>query len=215
MGRQQVAARRPPRRFPHDAHQEDPRVRHRRGSRGGRAGGSGVSTAAIVVIGNEILSAKIADENGPWLTRELRNLGVEVRRIETVPDEIPLIVDARWFPIRASWACCRRTMETVSTPPAAGSPMSRKAPISIGTRAPIFPSSRWKASRCFPGRRCSSRRDSGASARGSVRRRYSGAPSTWRSAKVSLPSISTRPWRAFRKCRSAATRVSISAPITG
>lgn len=53
-----------------------------------------MSTAAIVVIGNEILSAKIADENGPWLTRELRNLGVEVRRIETVPDEIPLIVDA-------------------------------------------------------------------------------------------------------------------------
>jgi molybdenum cofactor synthesis domain-containing protein len=53
-----------------------------------------VSTAAIVVIGNEILSAKIADENGPWLTRELRALGVEVRRIETVPDEIPLIVDA-------------------------------------------------------------------------------------------------------------------------
>ena len=53
-----------------------------------------MTTAAILVIGNEILSAKIADENGPWLTRELRALGVEVRRIETVPDEIPLIVDA-------------------------------------------------------------------------------------------------------------------------
>jgi molybdenum cofactor synthesis domain-containing protein len=53
-----------------------------------------VSTAAIVVIGNEILSAKVADENGPWLSRELRSLGVEVRRIETVPDEVPLIVDS-------------------------------------------------------------------------------------------------------------------------
>jgi molybdenum cofactor synthesis domain-containing protein len=53
-----------------------------------------VSTAAIVVVGNEILSAKIADENGPWLTRELRALGVVVRRIETIPDEIPLIVDS-------------------------------------------------------------------------------------------------------------------------
>jgi molybdenum cofactor synthesis domain-containing protein len=53
-----------------------------------------VSTAAIVVIGNEILSAKVADENGPWLARELRGLGVELRRIETVPDEVPLIVDA-------------------------------------------------------------------------------------------------------------------------
>jgi molybdenum cofactor synthesis domain-containing protein len=53
-----------------------------------------VSTAAIVVIGNEILSAKVSDENGPWLARELRGLGVEVRRIETVPDEVPLIVDS-------------------------------------------------------------------------------------------------------------------------
>ena len=53
-----------------------------------------MSTAAIVVIGNEILSAKVADENGPFLARELRGLGVELRRIETVPDEVPLIVDA-------------------------------------------------------------------------------------------------------------------------
>ena len=53
-----------------------------------------MTTAAIVVIGNEILSAKVTDENGPFLARELRSLGVELRRIETVPDEIPLIVDA-------------------------------------------------------------------------------------------------------------------------
>jgi molybdenum cofactor synthesis domain-containing protein len=53
-----------------------------------------MSTAAIVVIGNEILSAKVTDENGPFLARELRALGVELRRIETVPDEVPLIVDA-------------------------------------------------------------------------------------------------------------------------
>ena len=53
-----------------------------------------VTTAAIVVIGNEILSAKVADENGPFLARELRALGIELRRIETVPDEIPLIIDA-------------------------------------------------------------------------------------------------------------------------
>ena len=53
-----------------------------------------MSTAAIVVIGNEVLSAKVADENGPWLARQLRDLGVELRRIETVPDEIPLIAEA-------------------------------------------------------------------------------------------------------------------------
>ena len=53
-----------------------------------------MSTAAILVIGNEILSGKVQDENGPFLSRELRALGVELRRIETVPDEVPLIVDA-------------------------------------------------------------------------------------------------------------------------
>jgi molybdenum cofactor synthesis domain-containing protein len=53
-----------------------------------------VSTAAIVVIGNEILSAKVSDENGPWLSRELRGLGVDLRRIETIPDEVPVIVDS-------------------------------------------------------------------------------------------------------------------------
>ena len=53
-----------------------------------------MTTAAIVVVGNEILSAKVVDENGPYLARELRALGVELRRIETVPDEVPLIVDA-------------------------------------------------------------------------------------------------------------------------
>jgi len=53
-----------------------------------------MSTAAILVIGNEILSAKVQDENGPFLARELRGLGVDLRRIETVPDEVPLIVDA-------------------------------------------------------------------------------------------------------------------------
>ncbi len=53
-----------------------------------------MTTAAIVVIGNEILSAKVTDENGPFLARELRALGVDLRRIETLPDEVPLIVDA-------------------------------------------------------------------------------------------------------------------------
>jgi molybdenum cofactor synthesis domain-containing protein len=51
-------------------------------------------SAAIVVIGNEVLSAKVLDENGPFLTRELRALGLEVRRIETVPDETEIIADA-------------------------------------------------------------------------------------------------------------------------
>ena len=63
-----------------------------------------MSTAAVLVIGNEILSAKVQDENGPWLASQLRELGVELRRIETVPDEVALIVDAlRRCLVHAQW----------------------------------------------------------------------------------------------------------------
>jgi len=50
-------------------------------------------TAGIVVIGNEILSGKTKDENSPYLVRELRDLGVDVRRISVIPDELPVISD--------------------------------------------------------------------------------------------------------------------------
>jgi len=45
-------------------------------------------TAGIVVIGNEILSGKTADTNSTFLARELRRLGVDVRRIAVVPDDL-------------------------------------------------------------------------------------------------------------------------------
>src|SRR5262249_61477278 len=48
-------------------------------------------TAGILLIGNEILSGKITDANAAYLCRELRGLGVEVRRITVIPDEIDLI----------------------------------------------------------------------------------------------------------------------------
>lgn len=50
-------------------------------------------TAGILIIGNEVLSGKVADQNGPYLTRELRALGVDVRRISVIPDEVPTIVE--------------------------------------------------------------------------------------------------------------------------
>jgi molybdenum cofactor synthesis domain-containing protein len=49
-------------------------------------------TAAILIIGSEVLSGKVTDENSPYLARELRSLGVEVRRVVTIPDERPTIV---------------------------------------------------------------------------------------------------------------------------
>jgi molybdenum cofactor synthesis domain-containing protein len=50
-------------------------------------GGAMATTAGIVLIGNEILSGKIADANAAYLCRELRALGVDVRRISVIPDE--------------------------------------------------------------------------------------------------------------------------------
>jgi molybdenum cofactor synthesis domain-containing protein len=44
-------------------------------------------TAAILLVGNEILSGKVEDENARYLVRELRALGVSVGRIEVVPDD--------------------------------------------------------------------------------------------------------------------------------
>lgn len=48
-------------------------------------------TAALLVIGNEILSGKVVDTNSPFLATELRALGVDLERILTIPDEIDLI----------------------------------------------------------------------------------------------------------------------------
>src|SRR5882724_8840788 len=50
--------------------------------------GAMAKTAGIVLIGNEILSGKIADANAAYLCRELRALGVEVRRISIIPDVV-------------------------------------------------------------------------------------------------------------------------------
>jgi len=47
--------------------------------------------AGIIVIGNEILSGKVVDANSPYLCRELRQLGVDVERIVTIPDVIDVI----------------------------------------------------------------------------------------------------------------------------
>jgi len=50
-----------------------------------------MSTAGILIIGNEILSGKVTDTNSPYLCRELRMLGVDVERILTVPDDVRVI----------------------------------------------------------------------------------------------------------------------------
>ena len=45
-------------------------------------------TAAVIVIGNEILSGKVDDQNARYLIGQLRALGVSLRRIEIIPDVV-------------------------------------------------------------------------------------------------------------------------------
>lgn len=45
-------------------------------------------TAGVVIIGNEILSGKFADENTPWLVRRLRELGCDLLRVAVIPDTL-------------------------------------------------------------------------------------------------------------------------------
>lgn len=45
-------------------------------------------TAAAIIIGNEILTGKFGDENGPYLISRLRTLGVDLRRIAIIADDV-------------------------------------------------------------------------------------------------------------------------------
>lgn len=52
------------------------------------------SGAAGVIIGNEVLTAKVNDLNGPLLMRRLREQGISLNRVVVVPDEVDAIVEA-------------------------------------------------------------------------------------------------------------------------
>jgi molybdenum cofactor synthesis domain-containing protein len=47
----------------------------------------------MVVVGNEILSGKVHDTNSYFAARELRKIGVALKRIAVVPDEVQPIAD--------------------------------------------------------------------------------------------------------------------------
>ncbi len=48
-------------------------------------------TAAVVIIGAEVLSGKISDQNGPYLIQQLRKRGIELTEIRTIGDGIETI----------------------------------------------------------------------------------------------------------------------------
>jgi molybdenum cofactor synthesis domain-containing protein len=61
----------------------------------------------MVVVGNEILSGKVHDTNSYFTARKLRNIGVALKRIVVVPDELQ--------PIAHEVSHCARSFEFVIT----------------------------------------------------------------------------------------------------
>jgi len=52
-----------------------------------------MATAAILTIGNELVSGDVPNTNGSWLAKRLALLGVETRLLASVPDEIEPIAE--------------------------------------------------------------------------------------------------------------------------
>ena len=50
-------------------------------------------TAAILTIGNELVSGDVPNTNGSWLAKRLAPLGIETRLLAAVPDEIEAIAE--------------------------------------------------------------------------------------------------------------------------
>ncbi|KXZ50142.1 hypothetical protein GPECTOR_17g778 [Gonium pectorale] len=60
----------------------------------GPGGSELTKSAAIVIIGDELLSGKVEDVNARFLCRELRSLGWQVLRVVFVPDDVDEIASA-------------------------------------------------------------------------------------------------------------------------
>jgi len=52
-----------------------------------------VATASILTIGNELVSGDVPNTNGSWLAKRLASLGVSVRMLAALPDEIEQIAE--------------------------------------------------------------------------------------------------------------------------
>jgi molybdenum cofactor synthesis domain-containing protein len=52
-----------------------------------------MATAAVLTIGNELVSGDVPNTNGAWIAKRLAPLGVETRLIAAVPDEIETIAE--------------------------------------------------------------------------------------------------------------------------
>ncbi len=64
-------------------------------------------TAAIIITGNEVLSGKVAEQNAHYLACELRALGMNLKRITIIPDQVDAIAEEIAF--------CRSRFDTIFT----------------------------------------------------------------------------------------------------
>lgn len=52
-----------------------------------------MSVASAIIVGSEILNGRFQDENGPYLIVRLREVGLDLRRVTILPDDVGLIAD--------------------------------------------------------------------------------------------------------------------------
>jgi len=95
------------------------------------------------VVGNEVLSAKVRDENGPWAAQRLRELGVRLLALHVIQDraeEIAAAVNAERA--RATWVFTsggvgptHDDVTVAAVAAALGRPVVRLAPLAESIRA--------------------------------------------------------------------------------
>src|SRR5215467_2181324 len=49
-------------------------------------------TACVLIIGNEILSGRVQDENVAFLAKELNDIGIRLKEVRVIPDDAAVIV---------------------------------------------------------------------------------------------------------------------------
>ena len=89
-------------------------------------------TAAMLTIGDEILSGRTRDTNMPHLAARLAELGIELREARTVPDvagEIVAAINALRMPLTAVRTCAKasRAMAATVTSPVPDRPTAAMA----------------------------------------------------------------------------------------
>lgn len=100
-------------------------------------------TAALIVVGNEVLSGKVSDENGPWAARRLRALGVDLLAMRTVRDlvdEVSAAVTelrgrADWIFTSGGVGPTHDDITVRAVAAALGRPVIRHAPLAEAIRA--------------------------------------------------------------------------------